>query len=69
MCKRAGLGSEPRVVVEELRNLNLVDVVLPTRKGIEIRLRCVSKPDRHLAIILQKLNLHPPPRLEKKYNL
>jgi len=69
ICKRAGLGNEPRTVVEELKNLNLVDVVLPTRKGVELRLRCVSKPDRHLAILLQKLNLHLPTRLEMKHNL
>ncbi len=69
MCKRAGLGNEPRVVLEEIKNLNLVDVVLQTRKGIEIRLRCVSKPDNHLAILLQKLDLHVPVRLEMKHDL
>ncbi len=51
MCKYAGLRNEPRKIVEEIRNLTLVDVVLPTRKGIEIRLRCVSKPEQHLAIL------------------
>ena len=66
MCKRAGLGNEPRVVLEEIKNLNLVDVVLLTRAGFEIRLRCVSKPENHLAILLQKLNLHVPSRLEMK---
>ena len=69
MCKRAGLGNEPRVVLEEIKNLNLVDVILSTRKGVEIRLRCVSKPETHLAILLQKLNLYVPSRLEMKHNL
>lgn len=69
MCKYAGLGNEPRKIVEEIRNLTLVDVVLPTRKGIEIRLRCVSKPEQHLAILLQKLKLHPPERLQMKLKL
>jgi len=69
MCKRAGLGNEPRVVLEEIKNLNLVDVVLLTRSGVEIRLRCVSKPEKHLAILLQKLDLHVPSRLEIKHNL
>jgi len=69
MCKQAGLGNEPRKVIEEIRNLTLVDVVLPTRKGIEIRLRCVSRPEHHLALLLQKLALRPPDRLKMKLKL
>jgi transposase len=69
MCKQAGLGNEPRTVLLEIKNLTLIDVVLQTRTGTEIRLRCVSKPEQHLAILLQKLNLRPPPRLDMKLNL
>ena len=69
MCKLAGLGNEPRLVLQEIKNLNLVDVVLQTRKGIDIRLRCVSKPENHLAFLLQKLDLHIPSRLEMKRKL
>lgn len=69
MCKQAGLGNEPRRVVEEIKELTLVDVVLPTRKAIEIRLRCVSIPEHHLTILLQKLNLRPPERLKMKLKL
>jgi len=69
MCKQAGLGNEPRMVLQEIKNLTLIDVVLQTRTGTEIRIRCVSKPEQHLAILLQKLNLRPPPRLDMKRNL
>lgn len=69
LCKQAGLGNEPRTILEEIKNLTLVDVVLLTRTGTEIRLRCVSKPEQHLAILLHKLNLKPPPRLEMKLKL
>lgn len=69
MCKQAGLGNEPRTVLEEIKSLILVDVVLQTRTGTEIRLRCVSKPEQHLAILLQKLNLRPPTRLEMKLKM
>ncbi len=69
MCKHAGLGNEHRKVFEEIKTLSLVDVVLPTRTGIEITLRCVSKPEQHLAILLQKLNLKPPSRLGMKLKL
>lgn len=63
MCRQAGLGDEPRKIIEEIKKLQLVDVVLPTRKGVEIRLRCVTAPDPELAFVLQKLKLKPPKRL------
>ena len=69
MCKQAGLGNGPRTVLEEIKNLTLVDVVLQTRTGTEIRLRCVSKPEQHLAILLQKLKLRPPDRLQMELKL
>lgn len=69
MCKQAGLGNEPRTVLEEIKKLMLVDVVLQTRTDTDIRLRCVSKPEQHLAILLQKLKLRPPERLQIKLNL
>lgn len=50
LCKHAGLGNEPRRVGEEIKNITLTDVVLPTRKGIDIRLRCVSRPEHSLAL-------------------
>ena len=57
LCRRAGLGDEPRKVFEELANITLVDVVLPTRNGLAIRKRCISRPTEHQAILLQHLNL------------
>lgn len=55
MTKSAGLGDEPRRIFEELGKISLVDVVLPTRSGVEIRRRCVSQPTEHQAILLQRL--------------
>jgi transposase len=69
LCRQAGLGDEPRKIIEEIKNLQLNDVVLPTRKGVDIRLRCVTMPDPELALILQKLNLEPPKRLKINPNL
>ena len=64
LCQRAGLGDEPRKVFEELADITLVDVVLPTRSGVTIRKRCISRPTEHQAILLQHLNLHLPNSLE-----
>ena len=62
MCQHAGLGQEPRRVFEELAKIQLVDVVLPTRQGPEIRKRCMTRPSNHQAILLQHLRLSLPVR-------
>jgi len=63
MCKAAGLGDEPRRVLEELAKIRVVDVVLPTRSNHQIRRRCVSQPTDHQAILLQRLGLNLPKNL------
>jgi transposase len=60
MTKAAGLGDEPRRVFEELGKISLIDVVLPTRDGPEIRRRCVRRPTDHQAILLDRLSLTLP---------
>lgn len=64
LCRGAGLGDEPRRVFAELGELRVMDVVLPTSEGIEIRRRCVSRPTEHQAILLHRLGLHLPHYLE-----
>lgn len=63
-CRQAGLGDEPRKILDELKQIGLVDVVLPTKNGVEIRKRCVTQPSEHQAILLQHLGLQLPQRLE-----
>jgi len=60
MTKAAGLGDEPRRIFDELGQISLVDVVLPTRKGLDIRRRCVRRPTEHQAILLDRLGLNLP---------
>ena len=60
ICQRAGLGSEPRRVLAELGELRMMEVVMPTRSGIEIRKRCLSKPTEHQQILLDTLGLRLP---------
>ena len=67
MCKQNGLGNEPRKVIDEIKRIKLTDVILPTRKGVEIKLHCVTKPDPHQKILLQYLRLQIPARLTKNY--
>jgi transposase len=63
-CHAVGLGDEPRKVFAEFQAIRLVDVVLPTRTGLELRKRCVSRPTEHQAILLQQLGLSLPTHLE-----
>lgn len=60
MVTSAGLGDEPRRVFDELSKISLVDVVLPTKKGVNIRRRCVRKPTEHQEILLSRLKLKLP---------
>ena len=63
-CKRAGLGDEPRRVLAELAQIKVVDVILPVKTGQEIRLRVVGEPTEHQKILLHKLKLVLPKRLD-----
>ena len=62
---RAGLGDSPRTILTELSRIHSADVVLPLAEdpARELRIRCVVRPDREQAILLQRLGLSIPARL------
>ncbi len=64
MCKRAGLGDEPRKVFDEIAQIKVVDVILPTKRGVVIRKRCIAQPTKPQAVLLQRLQLHLPQRMK-----
>jgi len=59
--KASGLGSAPRKLIEELRELKSLDVLLPTREKT-IRLRMVATPEKHLKVLLQRMKILIPNR-------
>ena len=63
--KRAGLGHSPRTILEELARIQSSDVVLPLADGSgrELRIRCVVRPDKAQALLLERLGLRLPERL------
>lgn len=63
---RAGLGSSPRTVLGELARIQSQDVVLPLADGRDLRLRCVVRPDRAQAHLLQRLGVELPARLRPR---
>ena len=66
LCKNAGLGDEPRRVFEEIKKVCMVDVVLTTSEGKELKIRTVPRPDKPLQILLHRLGLQLPERLTKR---
>ena len=63
--KRAGLGHSPRTILEELGRIQSSDIVLPLADGSgrELRIRCVVRPDKAQALLLERLGLQLPERL------
>jgi transposase len=60
---RSGLGDSPRTLLQELAKIKVVDVILPTSAGRELRVRCVSAPDKPQQVLLSRLGLQIPRRL------
>lgn len=63
---RAGLGNSPRTILDELARIQSTDVVIPVAdsSGREVRLRCVVRPEKAQAALLDRLGLRLPERLK-----
>jgi transposase len=59
--KASGLGTAPRKLLEELRELKSLDVLLPTRDK-QIRLRVVSNAPKELKVLLHRMKILLPSR-------
>ena len=66
MCNNGGLGDEPRRIFNEIKRICMVDVVLTTTEGNELKIRTVPRPEKALQILLHRLKLNLPERLTKK---
>ena len=62
---KAGLGHSPRTLLDEFERIRSTDVALPLPQGParELRLRCVVRPDKARAILLQRMGLRLPERI------
>jgi transposase len=62
---RAGLGNSPRTILEEIGRIQSTDVVLPLadEPNRQLRIRCVVRPDKAQAMLLDRLGLRLPERL------
>jgi transposase len=59
--KASGLGTAPRKLIEEMREVRSLDVLLPARDKT-IRLRVVSTPSKELKVLLQRMHIVLPSR-------
>ena len=64
-AQRAGLGNSPRVILDQLAQIQSTDVVLPLVEdpSRELRIRCVVRPTQAQAALLDRLGLRVPERL------
>jgi transposase len=67
--KRAGIGNSPRMLLDEIGSIQSADIILPlaTSQARELRLRCVVRPDRSQAMLLDRLGLRLPERLRPRF--
>jgi transposase len=63
-CKNAGLGDEPRKVLDEIAQVAMVDVVLPITAGPDLIKRCIAQASEHQKLLLHQLKLNLPSHLE-----
>jgi transposase len=68
--QRSGLGDAPRTLLEEFAKIQSADVVLEARSreggpSRTIRLRCVPEPDPAQKVLLSRLGLTLPKRLQR----
>ncbi len=63
--RRARLGNSPRTVLDEIGRIQSADVVLPLAENPsrKLRIRCVVRPDKAQALLLDRLGLRLPQRL------
>jgi transposase len=68
--KAGGLGDSPRELLEEMAAVKSGDVVLPTRNadgspGATLLIRCVTRPDKHVEVLLNRLGIDLPNHLKR----
>jgi transposase len=68
--KAGGLGDAPRPLMQELSTIQSADVMLPTRQsdgadGKTLVIRCVTRPDEHQQVLLNRLGIELPNHLKR----
>jgi hypothetical protein len=54
-------------VFEEIKTICMVDVVLTTTEGKELKIRTVPRPEKPMQILLRHLGLSLPERMTKRF--
>ena len=61
--ERSGLGRGVRTVLEEFARIKANDVILRTTQGRDIKLCCVTQPDKAQQVLLERLGIRLPERI------
>jgi hypothetical protein len=69
-CKQQASGLTPRSVLEQLKAMQMIDVIIPTVDGGWLTMPRYTHPDKAQQLLLAKLNLvlppQPPPKITRK---
>lgn len=65
LCKRAGLGDEPRQIFDELSQIKMVNVVMKAKDGTKIRRRCIAEPTKEQKVLLTMLRMRLPKQIRQ----
>ncbi len=55
-----GLGRSPKKLIQEFREIRMMDIIFPIKERPSIRLRVIGKPDTHVRILLAKMGIRMP---------
>jgi transposase len=61
-CKRQASGLTPRSVLEQLKAMQMIDVLIPTVDGRKLKMSRYTQPDKAQQLILSQLRLLLPPQ-------
>ena len=61
-CRRQATGLTPRSVLEQLKAIQMIDVVIPTTDGRRLEMARYTQPDKAQQLLLAQLGLELPPQ-------
>ena len=68
-CRRQATGLTPRSVLEQLKAMQMIDVVIPTTDGRRLEMARYTQPDKAQQLLLAQLGLalpaQPPPKITR----
>jgi transposase len=62
LAKTYAPGLTPRSIIEQMKVIQMIDVIIPTTDGRELRMSRYTKPDKAQQLLLTRLKINLPPQ-------